>query len=150
MNTSNSTNSDYFYIPITTNTIKNIGYTYNDINSIYYTYDDTITYQPFVQDYVYSTSFSWQIDDTTSGWKNYMFSNCIRSKVVNILLSLYQPYTNNNFERHLYKIVYDLIYDMTVKKGVIFNSFFRYDKNDIQKYIELIIKDYHSYFKEDV
>ena len=145
MNTSISTKIDYFDIPTNvtnyTTAYKYQTYTYNNYSTVY---------QPFMADYVYSTDFSWQVEDTTNGWKNYMFSNCIRNKVVDILLSLYKPYTNNNFERHLYKIVYDLIYDMTVKKSVIFSNFFKYDKEDIQKYIKLIIEDYHSRFKEDV
>lgn len=144
MNTSSSTKIDYFNVPTS---VTNYTTTYKYKT---YTYNYSTVYQPFMEDYVYSTDFSWQVEDTTNGWKNYMFSNCIRSKVVDILLSLYKPYTNNNFERHLYKIVYDLIYDMTVKKSVIFSNFFKYDKKDIQKYIKLIIEDYHSRFKEDV
>ena len=142
MNTSSSTKIDYFYVPTS---VTNYTTTYKT-----YTYNYSTIYQPFMEDYVYSMDFSWQIEDTTHGWKNYMFSNCIRNKVVDILLSLYKPYTNNNFERRLYKIVYDLIYDMTVKKSVIFSNFFKYNKEDIQKYIKLIIEDYHSCFKEDV
>lgn len=137
--------TENYYVPLyyTSDTANQINYVTTNTSTTY-----TVSYMPFSGNYIYDDELVPFFTDDIRGLASYMFAQCSRGYINDVLEDMSDDYELQYFQDNLYRIVLDLLYEIS-KETDYFPSFFNEEKFNYQrmnKFIQSIIDDFNEKF----
>lgn len=108
----------------------------------------TISYMPFSSNYIYDDELVPYFTDDMEGFASYIFAQCSRGYINDVLEDMSNDYELQYFQDNLYRIVLDILYEIS-KETIYFPSFFdekKFNYQKMNKFIQSIINDFNEKF----
>lgn len=108
----------------------------------------TISYMPFSGNYIYDDELVPYFTDDMRGLASYIFAQCSRGYINNVLEDMSNNYELQYFQDNLYRIVLDILYEIS-KETDYFPSFFdekKFGYQEMNKFIQSIINNFNEKF----